>query len=372
MVKRKLILILCLSLLCVNNIGCAKQKDYDTENKLIDETQESITEEEKNKKVKNVRDYSTAEYNSMVDMSELEEKKENLLPDNQVMNVSIGGETKSLTLREIAKLFDNTVKIETLDYRIKENLVFNYVIINEKKSTGVYLNESINEVRQDEQFYRDIQRITNEKNYYRDILALKYKNRKNLEYYIGTFSTKDKKKAVNIDWQETNTEEERTKLLTELRNFDFTGLTDFYYINNAKDYKAKGSMSLEQWLTFLTITNSGTKTLRNISAVTTRDVTEKGVTKEESITIKPMTLKFDYSLEVKDNHIIFKTLNLTETLKNYYKIFPQYEALNSEYTLDLTYLETKEEKKENENEENLSDIFDGVGNNKSTASNING
>lgn len=298
----------------------------------------NIPKKEPSKEVENVKYYmntpkdSLYEVVSSADIKNSEETQKNIINNEDYITLGINGESTRITYGELVNILNSYLTLEYKDYRITEHLIYNYSQASEKTDTGIYIDQELSEVRKNEQYYKDDKKLTGKKSFQRHVEAIKYKNRQNGEFYIAEFSTRQKDKLVGLDWKETNSENEETRKVTDLKHINLTGLTHLYEFIDVNNYKAKGKMPLKQLKEFLIIENTGTKTLRNIEAKPQRQVTEAGKTVEQEIVIRPLEFEFEYDLIRKDKKIILQA-DLTPVLKNYYKVFPNYGIINSTYEI---------------------------------------
>ena len=265
----------------------------------------------------------------------------NIIDNNDYITIVIDDISQRITYGELIEILQNYLTNTYNNYNIKEHLVYNYVLTDEKNQTGIYITEDLQQKRDNLQFFNIDEKTTNA-SYLKEITAIQYKNKNNGEYYIGRFKTKQKNKNVKLEWEESNSENEEVNKLTALKNINFLGLTNLYEFNNTSDFSGKGEMSLKDWKNnILQIKNSGTDTLRNIEATPIRNITKDGINIEEQLTIRPLDFKFAYDIKVKDNTIIM-TADLTTVLKSYYKLFANLDIVNANYSMEIERLNDEE------------------------------
>ena len=337
----KKLLITFLLLSCILNLlACGKKQEVE---KIYNKNYEkNLIEESKiSQQVENVRYMEKLDSPERIDLTDYSSEKEKAYTEDRdkKITLTLDGETLTLTFNDLAqKLNEMLATKQYKNFKINEDLTYNYIHITNKSTTGIYLKDVTEEIRQNLQYYKDIQREVGNNSYNRDILAIKYKNRANDEYYVGKFFTKQKNKVVELEWEESNLDNPETENLSKIKVINISGITDFYYFNSLTDFKAIGKMSLKQWKNeVLSTTNSGIETLKNVEAKPKMETTEKGKTVEKSMSIKPLEFTFDYTITVKDNNIQLEA-NLTNTLKDYYKLFKNYDIDKCLYKLNIEEL----------------------------------
>lgn len=346
MIKKLSVIFILLCVVCISGCNSKVTEIIKIPQKNYEKT---TVEEEKidlNAQPDNVRRHDSGESQDL-DIKEYVTNKqdENFIAKDKKITINIDGKTENLNYEQLAERINSTLKKKYYDYKIQENLVYNYIQTTNKESKGISLTDVLEETRIDEQYYKDDARTTGTDGYLRQIKALKYKNRANDELFVGTFLSREQDKPVQLIWEEEYNEDD-LQLLDGIKEIDLSGITDFYKDswNGLDDFKAKGQMSLKQWKdSILITTHTGTQTLKNVEAKPKMEYTEKGVTKEKTMTIRPLEeLKFAYTLTVKDNTITLEA-DLTDTLANYYKLFKNYSIKECTYKIVIEEVDSSDD-----------------------------
>lgn len=344
--------------------GCSKIKPINNKintNNYTTKHLEEIEKENLNPINENIRIFDDkTKYSSQILFdSNKNQSDKPLIDENTMFDVFIDDQHKQLSHKEFCELFNTLLNIEKINYRMKENLLYKYYIVNEQNKIYYDIQSNLEEVRYDEQYYQVFENIVNDR-YKKEILGIKYKNKFNNEFYIGNFETRKKDKNTNLEWKEDNLENPLISRLLDLKKWNLQGIKRFYGDPsniNQNNFEAMGTMSLRQLLSFMTVRNSGINTLKDIKATPQREITKEGKTIIQTIEIIPLDLEFNYNIKVENNEIVFKTINLTETIKDYYKVFPQYNIIDAEYTLTIDLKENDNEIQNNFNTYNFNNII---------------
>ena len=323
--------------------GCSKlQYTQETLRKTDYSKHEYETKKEEiNTDIENVKYYASKTSLQTKDNSNFNEK-EDFVKDNDVIDLKNEDSSHSIiTYKELAQIVSQKLKYEFKDYRMKEHLIFNYTNISELQLNGVYLDETVDTVRKADQYYRDSQRIVGQNSFNRNVTAIKYKDKANLEVQKGTFYTREKKKPVQLEWEGIEYIEDSKDIIdfVGLKTLDFLNINKFYYYNNDLDFKGRGKATLKDFLTWNTVDNTGIKTLKPNKVKITREFIEKGITTEKTLEIDPLKASFEFDIKVSQNEdkdlVINVDIDLTDALKVYYAVYDQYDVINANYNLNI-------------------------------------
>ena len=186
---------------CVNNLMPKLSADDTTvsENPNITTNKEKIENKQLNGENTNLRAYDKdTSYNSVFEFNlNKTNQDETTLDDTSTFYLNIDGQVREFSLNQLCQLFDTLLSIEKLNYRLTEDMTYKYYIINEQNKIFNDIFTKVTEVRNDEQFYRILENTINSR-YKKDVLAIKYKNKENSEYYVGNFTTRNAKNDINI------------------------------------------------------------------------------------------------------------------------------------------------------------------------------
>ena len=336
---RKILILNLIIFIIIIYSGCSQvteklnNKDYTRYN--IDPKQEQI-----DNTLQNVRYYANSATMTSKDNTVI--MAEDTVKDDDIIDIkNVDGSHSILSYKELAEQLSTRLKYEFNSYRMKEHLIYNYTNIKELSLNGVYINETVDTVRKADQYYRDSQRVLGQNSFNRNITAIKYRNKSNLEVIKGTFYTKEKKKPVNLEWEpiEYNTETKDIQDFIDIKNLEFLNISKFYYYNNDYDFKAKGKATLKEFLKWNTVDNSGIQTLKPNKVLITKEFIEKGVTTEKTLEVDPLKASFEYIIQVSQNEdkdlVINISIDLTNALKVYYAVYEQYDIINASYEMNI-------------------------------------
>lgn len=291
--------------------------------------------------VQNIKYYASKASLQTKDNSNNGQKEDFVKEDDVIDLKNEDGSHSIINYKELAEMVSQKLKYEFKDYRMKEHLIFNYTNISELQLNGVYLDETVDTVRKADQYYRDSQRTVGQNSFNRNVTAIKYKDKANLEVQKGTFYTREKKKPVQLEWEGIEYKEDSKDIVdfVGVKELDFLNVNRFYYYNNDLDFKGRGKATLRDFLTWNTVDNTGIKTLKDNKVRITREFIEKGVTTEKTLEIDPLKASFEFDIKVSqdedDNLVIDIEADLTDALKVYYAVYEQYDIINSNYTLNI-------------------------------------
>lgn len=283
--------------------------------------------------------------------------------DDKVSISDAKGATQIFTYDELAKKISENLVFNFEDYRMKEVLNYNYSQYSELNLNGIYINEEVDTVRKADQYYRDDKRLVGKKSFYRKIEALKYRNKAENDVIKGIFTTRERNKDVNLEWNhiEYDTDSEDIKRFIDTKELNFINIHTFYKFDDMNNYKAQGTATLRDFLSWNTLKNTGINTLRDDEIEVTREVIEKGVTTEKKQKMKPLNAQLEFVIEVKTDEngevTIDLQTDLTSALKLYYKVYEKYDIINADYNLHIVRYPTLEEMEvEDETEETNEEV----------------
>lgn len=342
--RNKIIILLCI----IGLIGGCSPVNVKIRTKDYSDYKVKVEEKQIDTKVANVSYHTDGQ--SISNKTSKSKISELAIPkDNQVAITDDKGASKFYTYEELAKVISEQLTYDFQDYRMKEKLNFNYSQYSELNLNGIYINEEVDTVRKADQYYRDDKRLVGKKSFYRRVEALKYRNKAENDVIKGIFTTRERKKNVNLEWDhvEYDSKSEDIQNLVDIKSLNFINIHTFYSFEDFNNFKAAGTVSLRDFLAWTTIKNSGINTLKDDEVEVTREVIEKGVTTEKKQKMKPLNATFDFVIESKTNEnnelILDISADLTAALKLYYKIYENYDIINADYNLNIIRYPTLEE-----------------------------
>lgn len=333
------LLVIVVLMLC----SCIKDEEYNYLNETPTQYRE-IEETTKDETIKNLRDFSTKPYVSA--MAEQSSKRTKFINEEKTLmyDRNNDGNVKEIRYKDLVGIINEELsEIKYKGYVKNEKLKFNYT---ETKNDGksIYANfidVSTKEEQTPDDYTKKIEKTIND-TYTKEIIDITYLSRENGTYQKGVFKSREPNKKEELKYEETFDDNEINKLLDPV-HYSFGNIERFYDYKDRDNFEASCKGNLLDILGWTQITD-GIELLQDFTATITRTQIVKGEEVEIVATLRPLVeqLKKDeitensfyYDMIVKDGDIKI-SVDITEAIKNYFRVFEQYRVVKAQYEIEI-------------------------------------